>query len=113
MTYLNIISTLLLIVLIWISIQIARIIHLMRTLLHEIKPSDNVISDVDVKWGVITLADTLLRKIRDIERQQFTLSEINQKLEEMNEFNQLSPEQKNRINSLKDLAEKLKSDRSS
>ncbi|WP_341685742.1 hypothetical protein [Limnohabitans sp.] len=85
----------------------------MRALLHEIKPSEKVISDVDVKWGAITLADTLLRKIRDLERQQFTLSEMNQKLEELNEFNQLSPEQKNRISSLKDLAEKLKSDRSS
>jgi hypothetical protein len=113
MTYLNIISTLLLIVLIWISIQTAGSIRLMRTLLHEIKPSDKVTSDVDVKWGAITLADTLLRKIRDLERQQFTLSEINQKLEELNEFNQLSAEQKNRINSVKDLAEKLKSDRSS
>lgn len=112
MTYLNIISTLLLIVLIWISIQIAGSIHLMRALLHEIKPGEKVISDVDVKWGAITLADSLLRKIRDLERQQFTLSEMNQKLEELNEFNQLSPEQKNRISSLKDLAEKLKSDRS-
>lgn len=108
MTYLNIISTLLLIVLIGISFQMVSCIDLMRALLRQIKPSDEVILDVDAKWGSITLADTLLRKIRDLERQQFTLDVISEKLEELNGFNQLSPEQKERIFELKNLAEMLK-----
>jgi hypothetical protein len=108
MTYLNIISTLLLIVLIGISFQMVSCIDLMRDLLRQIKPSDEVILDVDAKWGSITLADTLLRKIRDLERQQFTLDVISEKLEELNDFNQLSPEQKERIFELKNLSEMLK-----
>lgn len=112
MTYLNIISTLILIVLIGISFQMVSCIDLMRALLRQIKPSDEVILDVDAKWGSkwgsITLADTLLRKIRDLERQQFTLDVISEKLEELNGFNQLSPEQKERIFELKNLAEMLK-----
>ena len=108
MTYLNIISTLLLIVLIGISFQMVSCIDLIRALLRQIKPSDEVILDVDAKWGSITLADTLLRKIRDLERQQFTLDVISEKLEELTDFNQLSPEQKERIIEMKNLAEKLK-----
>ena len=108
MTYLNIISTLLLIVLIGISFQVASCIDLMRALLRQIKPSDEVILDVDTKWGAITLADTLLRKIRDLERQQFTLNVISEKLEELHDFIQLSPEQKDRIFELKKLDEILK-----
>lgn len=113
MTSLNIISTLLLIVLIGISFQVVSCIDLMRALLRQIKPSDEVILDVDTKWGAITLADILLRKIRDLERQQFTLNVISEKLEELHDFNLLSPEQKERIFELKNLAEMLKSARPS
>jgi len=109
MTYLNIVATLLLLVLIGIAIQISDCINLLRTLLRQITPSDAVVGDVDVKWGAVTLADTLLRKIRDIERQQFILSELRKKVEEIHDFNQLSPEQKKRIYVLKNLSETLKS----
>ena len=108
MTYLNIISTLLLIALIWIAFQMASHIDLMRVLLHQIKPSNEVTSDMDVKWGATTLADTLLRKIRDLERQQFTLKEILEKLEEIQEFNELSPEQKHEIYAVKGITHKLR-----
>lgn len=108
MTYLNIISTLMLIALIGIAFQMASCIDLMRALLRQIKPSNEVTSDADVKWGATTLADTLLRKIRDLERQQFTLKEILEKLEEIQEFNVLSPEQKQEIYACKALAHKLR-----
>lgn len=108
MTYLNIISTLLLIVLFGISFQMASCIDLMRALLRQIEPSNEVTSDVDVKWGATTLADILLRKIRDLERQQFTLKEIFEKLEEIQEFNELSPEQKHEIYACKGLTHKLR-----
>jgi hypothetical protein len=109
MTYLNIIATLLLLVLIGIAIQISDCINLLRILVRQITPSDAVVGDVDVKRGAVTLADTLIRKIRDIERQQFILSELQKKVEEIHDFNQLSPEQKKRINAFKNLSETLKS----
>lgn len=109
MTYLNIIATLLLLVLIGIAFQISDCINLLRTLLWQIKPSDAVVGDVDVKWGAVTLADTLLRKIRDLERQQFIHEEILGKLNEIQGFNELTPEQKDEIYAAKNRLQEIRS----
>lgn len=109
MTYLNIIATLFLIVLIGIFFQMANCIDLIRALLHQMKPSEGVVWDVDAKFGAVTLADTLLRKIQDLERQQFALEKILGKLDEIKGFNELTPEQKHEIFAAKNSLREIRS----
>lgn len=108
MIYLEIVVTLALVALIFISLKISILVNLLRDLYIQLKPSAETLATVDTQCGNETFADKVLLKIHGLERQQFTLKQINETLNEINDFNQLSPMQKVRINSLKDLSEKLR-----
>lgn len=108
MSYINIILTLIFIAVAMVAFLLSGCMDILRSLYQQLKPSEGVVLDVDAKWEAKTLADVLLRKIRDLERQQFALKDILEKLEEMQGFQELAPLQKQEIYAAKGILSKVK-----
>lgn len=108
MTYLGIVVTLTLVVLIFMALQISTLVSLLRALYIEMKPSVEALATAETQCGNDTFADKVLLKMHDLDRQKFMLKQINETLDEIKDFNQLSPGQKDKINALKDSLEQIR-----